>query len=264
MRMPVIFVGHGSPMLALEDNQLTKNFKAIGDKVIKDFGKPKAILAISAHWFTRGNFIQSASIPKQIYDMYGFPKELYELKYHVKGYKDLTSSVQKILDKDVEINDEWGIDHGTWSVLIHMFPNADIPVVQLSVNDIDKIEATYEIGKKISKLRDEGYLIVCSGNIVHNLMRVEWDNPFGTKMADEFDEFIKKNVLERKDEEILNYNKNKNAQYSVPTMDHFLPFIYALGASVGEIPLIFNNVRNLGSMSMTSYLFGDDNKDIYI
>ena len=130
-RMPVVFSGHGDPMIALRDDDITKGMKEIGDRILKQYGKPKAILAISAHWYTKGSFIQTEAEPRQIYDMYGFPKKLYEVKYPVKGCRDLSDRVIGLLGDTAKIDDSWGIDHGTWTVLVHMFPNADIPVVQL-------------------------------------------------------------------------------------------------------------------------------------
>ncbi len=153
--------------------------KAVGDSI----DKPKAILAISAHWFTDQTYIQSAPTPKQIYDMYGFPKELYEVKYPVSGSAPLTESVRSLLGTEVTIDDTWGIDHGTWTVLVHMFPDDDIPVVQLSVNRHLDPQQSYELGQKLASLREQGYLIFGSGNVVHNLGRVEWDNPDGTEMT---------------------------------------------------------------------------------
>ena len=146
MKLPSLFVGHGSPMIALEDSQITENFKQIGDYIIDTYGKPKAILAISAHWFTRGSFCQDDENPRQIYDMYGFPQELYEVKYPAKGDKMLAEKIQKLLsDEGIRINNEWGIDHGTWTVLVHMFPKADIPIVQLSVNGLASEDEVYQI-----------------------------------------------------------------------------------------------------------------------
>lgn len=252
-RMPVLFVGHGSPMIALEENRITENFKLSGDYIKENYGQPKAILAISAHWYTNGYFTQDEENPKQIYDMYGFPKELYEVKYEVKGCKDLTERVLSI--EDVEINNQWGIDHGTWTVLKHMFPSADIGIVQLSVNLDASIEEIYEMGKKLEFLRDEGYLIIGSGNIVHNLAAIQWDNGNGTKEADEFDEFIKDAILNKEYDKVINYKEHKYSSYAVPTMDHFLPLIYVLGAANNSNVKVFNNLRNLGSISMTSYIF---------
>ena len=160
-------------MLALRDNELTRSLRQLGDQVIKEFGRPKAILMVSAHWFTRGTLIQSAREPRQVYDMYGFPEELYQVTYPVEGYADLTNRVLELLGDDVKVDDDWGIDHGTWTVLVHMFPDADIPVVQLSVDGLSDPEVHYQLGKRLASLRKEGYLIMASGNVVHNLRQVE-------------------------------------------------------------------------------------------
>lgn len=257
-RMPVIFSGHGSPMIALEDNEMTKTLRKVGQDVIEEYGKPKAILAISAHWFTEGSLLQSAPKPRQVYDMYGFPKELYEVKYSVSGDASLTEEVKKLLGDSVSINDEWGIDHGSWTVLVHMFPNADIPVVQLSVNRSLSPEESYRMGEKLIALREQGILIFGSGNIVHNLMRVEWDNAGGSEMAVRFNEEITKAVLEKNIDKILHYRELPDASYAVPTPDHFLPLFYCLGASDGNSAKIFNNFCNMGSMAMTGFVFQEE------
>jgi 4,5-DOPA dioxygenase extradiol len=255
-KMPVIFSGHGSPMIALEDNELTKKMNEAGDTVIEMHGKPKAILSVSAHWYTHGTLVQKEENPGQIYDMYGFPKELYDVKYPVKRSEELSDSVLTLLKDKVSVNNSWGIDHGTWTVLVHMFPKHDIPVVQLSVNGDLKAEDHYEIGKKLSALREEGYLIFASGNVVHNLGRVEWDNPNGTKQADAFDAWIKDAVLNHRTDDLIHYEKHPDSRYAVPTPDHYLPLLYAYGAGEGDAVQVFNNIRNLGSMAMTGYVFG--------
>lgn len=256
MKMPVIFVGHGSPMIAISHNEHTEELKKVGDYVLKTYGKPKAILMISGHWYQNDFYIQTDEHPKQIYDMYGFPKELYEVKYEVEGYRPLSDAVMKrMTDKLVSVNNEWGIDHGTWSVLVHMFPKADIPVVQLSVNARLSPEGSYKLGALLSDLREEGYLIMGSGNVVHNLRQVDWENPKGNYMSDGFDDYIKEAILNREDDKVINYKDHKYAAYAVPTPDHFLPLIYMLGASQGDSAKVFNNYRELGSMAMTSYLF---------
>ena len=190
-RMPTLFVGHGSPMMALEHTETTNTFKSIGQNIINNYGKPKAILAVSAHWYTDGTYIQSTENPKQIYDMYGFPKELYEVVYSAKGDNELTQKVQQLLGDAVSIDDTWGIDHGMWTVLVHMFPDASVPVVQLSINKNLNPKEAYQLGTKLQSLRDEGYLIMGSGNIVHNLRRLEWDSPSGTPATIEFDRYIR-------------------------------------------------------------------------
>ncbi|ALQ35625.1 4,5-DOPA dioxygenase extradiol [Fusobacterium hwasookii] len=255
-KMPVIFVGHGDPMIALKINEMTETLKKIGKNIIEKHGEPKAILCISAHWYTKDTFIQSTEIPNQVYDMFGFPNELYEVKYPVKGSKELTKDVEKILGNEVKINDDWGIDHGTWTVFVHMFPEAKIPVVQLSVNANLSANKAYKLGEKLAKLREKGYLIVGSGNIVHNLRKIEWDNPKGTQEADKFDRYILENISKREDEKVIKYEEHEYSNYAVPTPDHFMPILYILGASQGEKPYIFNEMREFGSLSMTSYAFG--------
>ena len=255
-KMPVIFVGHGDPMIALKINEMTETLKKVGKDIIEKHGEPKAILCISAHWYTKDTFIQSTEIPNQVYDMFGFPNELYEVKYSVKGSKELTKDVEKILGNEVKINDDWGIDHGTWTVFVHMFPEAKIPVVQLSVDANLSANKAYKLGEKLAKLREKGYLIVGSGNIVHNLRKIEWDNPKGTQEADKFDRYILENISKREDEKVIKYEEHEYSNYAVPTPDHFMPILYILGASQGEKPYIFNEMRELGSLSMTSYAFG--------
>ena len=255
-RMPVVFSGHGSPMIALEDNSVTRGMREVGDKIIERFGKPKAILAISGHWFKEASYIQTAEEPKQIYDMYGFPERLYQVKYPVKGCAELSNRVIDLLGAEVEVNNEWGIDHGTWTVLVHMFPAADIPVVQLSVNTAVEPQKLYEIGEKLSALRDEGYLIFGSGNVVHNLGMVNWRSREGSSRCVDFNDTFVKLLNERNDESIINYEDLPNAAYAVPTSDHFLPIIYLLGASKGEKAEIFNNVCNLSAIAMTGFVIG--------
>lgn len=255
-KMPAIFVGHGSPMIALDHNELTDTYHRLGKRILEEFGKPRAILMVSAHWYTHGTLVQSAAKPRQVYDMYGFPPELYALKYEPTGFAALTREVTDLLGNGVEVDDNWGIDHGTWSILVHIFPEADIPVVQLSVNGDIAACQSYELGQKLASLREKGYLIMGSGNVVHNLRRVEWENEHGTPAADRFDAAIKAAIEQRNDEAVIDFQRYPDADYAVPTPDHFLPMLYILGASRGESPYVFNNVRNLGSMALTGYAFG--------
>lgn len=255
-KMPVIFSGHGSPMLALEDTEVTKGLRKVGEQIIRQFGKPKAILAVSAHWYTKGTYVQSTETPKQVYDMYGFPKELYDFKYPVKGYPELSKRVSALLGDKVAVNDEWGIDHGTWTVLCHVFPDADIPVVQLSVDATLSAQDIFNLGEALSPLREEGYLIFASGNVVHNLRRVEWENPNGSPECVAFNDTITEYVKSRDDAKVMEYETVSNASYAVPTPEHFLPLVYMLGAAKGEKPLVFNNHCELGAIAMTGYAFG--------
>lgn len=255
-RMPVIFAGHGDPMMALRKDFITESFKSVGQRIRTQFGTPKAILAVSAHWYADDTWIQSADVPEQVYDMYGFPQELYEVKYPVKGNLDLTNRVLEILGDHVSVNDDWGIDHGTWTVLVHMFPGADIPVVQLSVNKHLTADEHIYLGKKLAALRDERYLIFGSGNVVHNLFRVDWNNPSGTAQTEEFNRFIIDNVMNGNIEAVTHYKDHPDGKYSVPTPDHYIPLLYCLGASDGDNVEVYNNVCNLGTMAMTGFLFG--------
>lgn len=258
-RMPTLFLGHGSPMMALETTDTTNTFISLGQHIIKNYGNPKAILAISAHWYADGTYVQSAQQPKQIYDMYGFPQELYEVVYPAIGDATLTTRIQQVLGDAVSINDTWGIDHGIWTILVHMFPDASIPVVELSVNKHLNPAAAYELGIKLQSLRDEGYLIIGSGNIVHNLSKLEWDNPGGTPMTIDFDRYIADAVLTGNVEALVHYHQHPYATYAVPTPDHYLPLLYIMGASQDAKPTVFNETYNTGSLSMTGFIFESTN-----
>lgn len=255
-RMPAIFVGHGSPMLALENDEATEGLKAVGKMIVAAKGKPKAILMISAHWYKAGNLVQKTAHPQQVFDMYGFPRPLYEVDYKPEGCAELSDAILSISGLDAKVDNTWGIDHGTWTPLVHMFPGAPIPVVQLSVNGLAGTQGCYNIGKMLAPLREQGYLIMGSGNVVHNLRRVEWESNMGSKETLAFNNYIVDAVQKRDDETVINYTSNEYARYAVPTPDHFLPLLYILGAAEGEKPLVFNNICNLGSIAMASFAFG--------
>lgn len=252
MSMPILFVGHGSPMNAIENNEYTYQWSEIGKKV-----KPKAILMVSAHWFVRGTYIQNEESPKIINDMYGFPDELYSLGYQVKGSQSLTQQVIQRLNDKVSVNNSWGLDHGAWSVLAHMYPKKDISVVQLSVNANATPEEHYRIGRELLSLRDEGIFIIGSGNIVHNLRQVRFDMNGGYDWNISFDQTIKQRILEGSHDLILDYRSiGDAARLSVPSTDHFDPLFYIIGASKKEDKIsVFNESAMAGSLSMTSYLF---------
>ncbi|MDC7232862.1 MAG: 4,5-DOPA dioxygenase extradiol [Spirochaetales bacterium] len=253
MKMPALFVGHGSPMNAIEDNPFTREWKRIGLSV-----KPKAILMISAHWFTKGTRIQDKEEPDVINDMYGFPRELYELDYRVRGSKELTDTIIQSLSVPVDIRNDWGLDHGAWSVLTHMYPHKDIPVVQISVNAQASPEDHFKLGRELKTLRDEGVFIIGSGNIVHNLRRMDFNLPrSGTEWANDFDLFAKDAIQNRDYGSVLNYTSQKETSaLAVPTTDHLDPLFYILGASDSEDNItVLNEARIMGSLSMTSYLF---------
>lgn len=254
-RMSVVFVGHGSPMNAIENNAYSRAWSALG----KSLQKPKAILSISAHWFTRGTKVNDSQDPTLIYDMYGFPEELYQVRYPAPGAPETAHRVKELLGDSISVDNNWGIDHGSWSVLRRMFPAADVPLFQLSVNALLSPAEHYALGKKLKPLRDEGVLIFGSGNIVHNLSRVDWRMTAGQSWAQEFDQYILRAVQEHKPQDAIDYQfAGNSAQLAVPTMDHFAPLLYILGASdEADTVSVFNADCIFGSLSMTSYLFGD-------
>ena len=250
--MPALFVGHGSPMNAIEKNEYTQNWRSVGEKL----PIPQAILSISAHWFTNGTKICDAQQPKMIYDMYGFPDALYQLIYPAKGSPAFAHQTQALVS-DAQIDNSWGLDHGTWSVLCHLFPKADIPVYQMSVNALATPQEQYEMGKALQNLRKEGVMIFGSGNVVHNLRLVNWDMQGGYGWADEFDGYIKNAVQAGRYQEAVQFEKaGSAAKMAVPTPDHYAPLLYVLGASTEKDHLtVFNDSCLMGSLSMTSYLF---------
>ncbi|MDY2625811.1 MAG: class III extradiol ring-cleavage dioxygenase [Coriobacteriales bacterium] len=252
-RQMALFVGHGDPMMALRDDEVAHGLRAVGERILAD--KPLAILAVSAHWYAPGTLVQSDPAPRQVNDMYGFPAELYAIQYHPAGHAGLTARVQELLGDAVAVDETWGIDHGVWTPLHHMLPEANIPVVELSVNQLADAQYAYDLGKKLAPLRDEGFVVLGSGNVVHNLREVEWDNPQGTPANEAFDAAVRGAVEAREDEKLVDYAALPHADYAVPTPDHYLPLLTVLGASQGEKPEVFNDIRNLGSISMTSYLF---------
>lgn len=252
-KMPVLFIGHGSPMNAIEDNEFTRSWVSIGEKITK----PKAILSISAHWYTDGTRICDELHPKQIYDMYGFPRELYNLKYPVLGSPELAHITMELLHREVPIDNSWGIDHGTWSVLCHMFPKADIPVYQLSIDRKLDTEAHYMLGQELSSLRDQGVLVLGSGNVVHNLAKINWEQEGGYPWAEEFDNYIKEAILEGDYQKVIHYERlGKASELAFVTPDHFYPLLYVLGATGPNDKVeVYNDACVLGSLSMTGYLF---------
>ncbi|MDF2543147.1 MAG: ligB2 [Herbinix sp.] len=251
--MPALFVGHGSPMNALEDNSYSQNWKEIA----KELPKPQAILAISAHWYTKGTNINDMENPRTLYDFYGFPKELYEVEYPAPGSPKYAHITKDILSKEVKIDNSWGIDHGTWSVLHRMYPNADVPVYQLSIDRNAPLETHYKLGQEISTLREDGVMILGSGNVVHNLSRVNWEMENGYPWADQFDDYIKHKIIERNHRDVIQYQSaGASSALAFQTEDHFCPLLYVLGATREDDRVsIYNDTCTLGSLSMTSYLF---------
>ena len=252
-RMPVLFVGHGSPMNAIEDNKYTREW----EKIAREIPKPEAILSISAHWYTNGSKITDTPHPKMVYDMYGFPDELYRVEYNAKGSPELAYLTKSIINKNVKIDNSWGYDHGTWSVLSKMYSEADIPVVQLSIDSSASAETQFKIGQEISTLREEGILIFGSGNIVHNLSRLSWEMEGGYPWAVEFDGYIRDKIIKKQYQDVIDYeNAGESSKSAFYTPEHYYPLLYVLGASnENDHVSVFNDSCLMGSMSMTSYLF---------
>lgn len=250
--MPVVFIGHGSPENALDKNEFTESWKRFAEAI----PKPKAILCISAHWLKEGTAVTAMEKPKTIHDFYGFGDELYKIKYSAPGSKSFAEKIKKVIKTvSVNLDEEWGLDHGTWSVLLNMYPNADIPVAQLSLDYYLPLENIFQIGKELKKLRDEGVLIIGSGNIVHNLRVFEIDaKPYD--WAIDFDKFVKVRLINKDYDALINYTKNKSASLAHPTNDHYLPLIYVMGAAEGEEAEFFCEKIIFGSISMRCVMYG--------
>ena len=258
-RMPVVFAGHGSPMNLIQDNQWSRGFARLGDYV----PRPAAILAISAHWYVSGSYLTSNRHPPTIHDFGGFPDTLYHIEYPAPGDPKLAEQVRDLLGEwQVQLTEDWGLDHGIWSVLYWMYPEANIPVVQLSIDRKLDVRQHYAIGRSLKGLRDQNLLIMASGNIVHNLPDAFRQMRSGTtttpEWASRFDETVKQALLAHDIETLLSlYPGTDDAQLAHPTPDHWLPLIYAAGASTEDDPIIFPNEGfDLGSLSMRNVIFG--------
>lgn len=252
--LPVLFIGHGSPMNAIEDNVYTRGW----EKIAREIPKPEAILSISAHWFTSGSRITDAARPKMIYDMYGFPDALYRTAYPAKGSPELAGLAVGLVSRKVTVDNSWGFDHGTWSVLCKMYPEADIPVVQLSVDRNADAKTHFQIGQEIRALREKRVLILGSGNVVHNLAEIGWGMDGGYPWAMDFDSYIKEKIDKRQFQDVIDYHAaGASSTRAFTSPDHFYPLLCILGAAGREDRLsVFNNSCTMGSLSMTSYLFG--------
>jgi len=254
-KMPLLFLGHGSPMNAIENNQFTEGFKNIGNTITK----PNAILCISAHWVTRGTCVTVMDYPKTIHDFGGFPRELFEVQYPAKGSPPLANLIKKtITPQNIELDTKWGLDHGTWSVVKHLYPSANIPVIQMSISVNSDMRYHFELAEKLNFLREKGVLIIGSGNIIHNLGMLDFQNfhldNYGFDWAVEAREIINKYIISEDFEPLINYQKlGKAVQYSIPTPEHYIPLLYILGLKrKSEKIKIFNDKMVAGSLSMTS------------
>lgn len=254
--MPVLFVGHGSPMNAILQNEFTQKWQSLG----RELPRPKAILSVSAHWLTRGTFITAMEHPKTIHDFGGFPQELFDQQYPAPGApQEILEETKKLVTTaTIQDDHEWGLDHGTWSVLLPMYPKADIPVFQLSIDYYKPATYHYQLAQELKALRKKGVLIVGSGNIVHNLRVLDFSGTRTFDWAVEFDEKIKGFIESGDHNSIIQYEKMGNlAQMAVPTNDHYLPLIYSLGLqNKGEDISFFNAKIDAGSISMRSVKIG--------
>lgn len=258
-KMPVLFLGHGSPMNAIEENQFVQGFR----KAAAEIPKPNAILCISAHWFTQGTKVTAMSMPGTIHDFGGFPQALFDVQYPAPGSPELAHETASLLSPVmVEEDHSWGLDHGAWSVIKHMYPNADIPVIQMSIDYTKPAQYHFELAKKLNTLREKGILIIGSGNIIHNLRLIDWKNintvGAGWDWAVEAREKTNNWLLDGNFNNIIQYQDQGIAlQYAVPSPDHYLPLIYTLGLKSRTDDLsLFNDELIGGSLSMTSVRIG--------
>ncbi len=253
-KMPVLFLGHGSPMNAIEENEFVQGFR----NVSKEITKPNAILCISAHWETRGTYVTAMQQPRTIHDFGGFPQELFDVQYPAPGSPELAMETKSLIQKtDVGLDDKWGLDHGAWSVVKHLYPDADVPVIQLSLDYNKPPQYHYELAQELKVLRNKGVLIVGSGNMVHNLRMVEWrklNETYGFDWALEANDKMKNFILDGDHQSLINYSKQgKPFQLSIPTPEHYLPLLYALALKDNKDEVgIFNDKPVAGSLTMTS------------
>lgn len=258
-KMPVLFIGHGSPMNAIEDNAFSKRWQQMG----KEIPRPKAVVVVSAHWLTKGTMVTAMPNPKTIHDFGGFPQTLFDVQYPAPGNPELANEIQKLITNPaVELDHDWGLDHGTWSVVKHMYPNADIPVLQLSIDYYKPAAYHYELAKQLLALRKKGVLIIGSGNMVHNLRMVAWNKlsepEYGFDWALEMNVVFKNKIENGLHKELIQYEKlHKAATLAIPTPDHYYPLLYILALQTDNDKVAFFNDKAVGgSLTMTSVKIG--------
>jgi 4,5-DOPA dioxygenase extradiol len=258
-KMPVLFLGHGSPMNAIEENEFVSGFRNIAQTL----PKPTAILCISAHWYINKTAVTAMEMPKQIYDFGGFPKALYDVKYPAKGSLSLANETKNTVKKtEVQLDETWGLDHGAWTVIKHLYPNADVPVVQMSIDYTKDAQFHFDLAKDLQALRNKGILIIGSGNIIHNLGLVDFYNldkdNYGYDWAIESRTILNQLIQNGDFKSLINYNAlGKSVQLAIPTPEHYLPMVYSLGLKEDREELsLFNDKLLGGSLSMTSFKIG--------
>jgi 4,5-DOPA dioxygenase extradiol len=259
IKLPVLFIGHGSPMNGIEDNLFSQTWKAMGKAIVK----PKAVLVISAHWLTTGTHITAMNNPKTIHDFGGFPEELFKVQYPAPGDPELAKATKQLITKtDVGLDHDWGLDHGTWTVVRHMYPDADIPVLQLSIDYSKPPQYHYDLARQLAALRKKGVLIIGSGNMVHNLRMLAWDKlgetEYGFDWANEMNTIFKNKIVDGNHKALIDYETlDKAAKLAIPTPDHYYPMLYALALQDNKDDISFFNDKAVGgSLTMTSVKIG--------
>lgn len=253
-KMPVLFLGHGSPMNAIDENEFVQGFK----KMSSEIEKPKAILVVSAHWETAGTKVTAMENPPTIHDFGGFPQELYELQYPAPGSPEVAKETQSLIKSTrIDLDDQWGLDHGAWTVIRHMYPEANVPVIQLSIDYRKSPREHYTMAKELGMLREKGVLIVGSGNLIHNLRLVDWrklNENFAFDWAQEARHKMNEYILSGNHDRLINIsNQGKEFELSIPTPEHYLPLLYALALQDKKDSInLFNDQPVGGSLSMTS------------
>ncbi|MDZ7732954.1 MAG: 4,5-DOPA dioxygenase extradiol [Acidimicrobiia bacterium] len=251
--MPAVFVGHGSPTNALERNRFTGVWRSLGERL----PRPRAVLVISAHWYTNATAVTAMAQPRTIHDFFGFPDELFAVEYPAPGAPDVAAEVAEVVAPQwVGLDtDSWGLDHGTWSVLVHLFPDADVPVLQLSINALEPLEYHLDIGRRLAPLRDRGVLVLGSGNVVHDLRGIDWSRPeAGFEWAERYDDAMR-SVMSERPGDVLELLGHPDHHRAVPTPDHFIPLLHVAGladveGTTAEVPV---SGCAFGSISMTCF-----------